>query len=71
MMLCRVIFDKRMTGLGPDRNKRNEITRDNERRRERQFRPEVSIGAQKPVDKRGSEVADSLLMTKVQAFDLD
>jgi hypothetical protein len=56
-------FRKAYNWPGPRQKQKERDTRDNERRRERQFRPEVSIGAQKPVEKRGSEVADSLLMT--------
>src|SRR5271165_4596243 len=49
---------------GPRQERKELLTRENEDRRERQLRPEVSNGAfQKSVDKHGSEVADRLLMT--------
>src|SRR3954447_6809481 len=62
----RDIFDKRMTGRGPDRNERNAVRETIDNRGSGSSGPKSSLVRKKPVDKRGSEVADSSLMTKVK-----
>jgi hypothetical protein len=60
---ARVIFDKRMTGRGPDRNRRNAGRGRMSSGGNGSSGPKSPLVLEKLVDKRGSEVADRLLMT--------
>jgi hypothetical protein len=62
-MYDRGVFDKRKTGHSPDRNKRNARRGKMGSGGSGSSGPKSPLVLEKPVDKRGSEVADRLLMT--------